>query len=98
MASTSKRLSAIQKRSETIENDSHLHTHQPKTQNSLKLRVDHLKTFSALTPNQEKFFEIYKGGAYFMGLFGSPGTGKCQGENVEVSLLVQDEFYDKFMK
>jgi DNA replication protein DnaC len=38
--------------------------------------LDHLSTFSALTPNQEKFFEIYRGGGYFIGLFGSPGVGK----------------------
>jgi phosphate starvation-inducible PhoH-like protein len=42
----------------------------------LRIKLDHLRTFSALTPNQEKFFEIYRGGAYFMGLFGSPGVGK----------------------
>ena len=26
--------------------------------------------------NQKLFFELYKGGAYFVGLFGSPGVGK----------------------
>lgn len=95
---SNKRMSAVQRREEQVENEHHLLTHQPKVQNALKIKLDHLKTFSALTPNQEKFFEIYKGGAYFMGLFGSPGVGKCQGENVEVSLLVQDEFYEKFMR
>ena len=95
---SNKRMSAVQKRDEVIENDHHLHMHQPRTQNALKIKLDALKTFQALTDNQEKFFEIYRGGAYFMGLFGSPGVGKCQGENVEVSLLVQDEFYEKFMR
>jgi predicted ribonuclease YlaK len=46
------------------------------TNNSLKLKLDHMRTFDALTTNQEKFFELYRGGAYCMGLFGSPGVGK----------------------
>ena len=50
--------------------------HQPVTSNSLKIKLDHLKTFEPLTENQRLFFEMYKGGAYFMGLFGSPGVGK----------------------
>jgi phosphate starvation-inducible PhoH-like protein len=50
--------------------------HQPVTNNSLKIKLDHLKTFEPLTENQRLFFEMYKGGAYFMGLFGSPGVGK----------------------
>jgi len=44
--------------------------------NSLKIKPDHLKTFEPLTENQRLFFEMYKGGAYFMGLFGCPGVGK----------------------
>ena len=50
--------------------------HQPAVNNSLKIKPDHLKTFEPLTENQRLFFEMYKGGAYFMGLFGSPGVGK----------------------
>jgi phosphate starvation-inducible PhoH-like protein len=50
--------------------------HQPAVNNSLKNKLDHLKTFEPLTENQRLFFEMYKGGAYFMGLFGSPGVGK----------------------
>jgi phosphate starvation-inducible PhoH-like protein len=50
--------------------------HQPAVNNSLKIKLDHLKTFEPLTENQRLFFEMYKGGAYFMGLFGSPGVGK----------------------
>jgi len=42
----------------------------------LKLRIDDLKTFTPLTENQKLFFEAYKRGDYFMGLFGSPGVGK----------------------
>ena len=50
--------------------------HQPVVSNSLRIKLDHLKTFDALTENQQLFFDMYKGGAYFMGLFGSPGVGK----------------------
>lgn len=49
--------------------------HQPKN-NGLKMKLDHLKTFEALTPNQQKFFDIYKRGGYLIGMWGSPGTGK----------------------
>lgn len=44
--------------------------------NSLKIRIDDLKTFQPLTDNQKTFFDAYKRGDYFMGLFGSPGVGK----------------------
>jgi predicted ribonuclease YlaK len=50
--------------------------HQPAMNNSLRIKLDHLKTFEPLTENQRLFFEMYKGGSYFMGLFGSPGVGK----------------------
>jgi phosphate starvation-inducible PhoH-like protein len=49
---------------------------QAKTTNHLKLRIDDLKTFQPLTENQRLFFEAYKRGDYFVGLFGSPGVGK----------------------
>jgi len=49
---------------------------QPSVSNSLKIKLDHLKTFDALTDNQQKFFDAYKRGDYFIGLFGSPGVGK----------------------
>lgn len=63
-------------RDEVIESSDHKHTHQPVTSNALRIKLDHLKTFEPLTENQARFFEMYKGGGYFMGLFGSPGTGK----------------------
>ena len=50
--------------------------HQPVASNSLKIKPDHLKTFEPLTENQALFFDMYRGGGYFMGLFGSPGVGK----------------------
>lgn len=90
---------AIQRREELIDQTEHMTQHQPKIgpSNSLKIKLDHLHTFSPLTPNQEKFFEMYRGGAYCIGLFGSPGVGKCQGEDVEVNLMVSEEMYDKLM-
>jgi phosphate starvation-inducible protein PhoH len=53
-------------------------TNQPTQQKShhLKLRIDDLKTFDPLTENQKLFFNAYKRGDYFIGLFGSPGVGK----------------------
>ena len=50
--------------------------YKPSVSNSLKIKLDHLKTFDALTENQQKFFDSYKRGDYFIGLFGSPGVGK----------------------
>lgn len=44
--------------------------------NGLKITLNHLKTFQPLTDNQKMFFDYYKRGDYFMGLFGSPGVGK----------------------
>lgn len=64
------------RREELIDHDDHKHAHQAPVSHALRLKLDHLKTFEALTDNQEKFFEMYRGGGYFMGLFGSPGTGK----------------------
>lgn len=75
MASNNKR-SPAQHKLELVEDDGHTHRHQPTVSNALKIKLDHLKTFDALTENQERFFEMYRGGGYFMGLFGSPGVGK----------------------
>lgn len=44
--------------------------------NSLKLKIDNLKTFSPLTDNQKLFFEAYRRGDYFIALHGVAGTGK----------------------
>lgn len=65
-----------QRRDETLEADDQTHRHQPAVSNALRIKLDHLKTFQALTPNQEHFFDMYRGGGYFIGLFGSPGVGK----------------------
>ena len=44
--------------------------------NSLKVRIDDLKTFQPLTDNQRIFFDAYKRGDYFVALHGVAGTGK----------------------
>jgi predicted ribonuclease YlaK len=47
-----------------------------KPTNRLKLRLDDMKTFHPLTDNQNKFFQAYKQGDYFIALHGVAGTGK----------------------
>ena len=44
--------------------------------NTLKLKLDSLKTFAPLTDNQKIFYEAYKRGDYFVALHGVAGTGK----------------------
>lgn len=66
---------AAQRREEVVEGEEYKHQHQP-VSNALKIKIDHLRTFEPLTENQSKFFELYRGGAYCIGLFGSPGVGK----------------------
>jgi len=61
---------------EQSQDDENKTRQQSSINNSLKIKPDHLKTFEPLTENQRLFFEMYKGGAYFMGLFGCPGVGK----------------------
>ena len=65
-----------QKRDDVIDGEEQTYRHQPVLSNSLKIKLDHLKTFEALTENQQVFFDAYKRGDYFIGMFGSPGVGK----------------------
>lgn len=44
--------------------------------NSLKLRLDDMKTIQPKTAKQKDFFDAYKAGHYFMCLHGVAGTGK----------------------
>lgn len=46
------------------------------TNNTLKFKLDHLKTFTPLTDNQKIFYDAYKRGDYFIALHGVAGTGK----------------------
>ncbi len=48
----------------------------PKVNNSLKIRIDDLKTFEPLTQHQKDFYDAYKRGDYFVALHGVAGTGK----------------------
>ena len=70
------RKSPVQKRNEVVSMDDYTHTHQPAINNTLRIKLDHLKTFEPLTENQRIFFDAYKRGDYFIGLLGSPGVGK----------------------
>ena len=49
---------------------------QEKQRQSLKIRIDDLKTFDPLTDNQKQFFDAYRRGDYFIALHGVAGTGK----------------------
>lgn len=62
-------------REDIIENSENTVRHQP-VSNSLKIKLDHMLTFDALTDNQQKFFDAYRQGDYFIGMYGSPGVGK----------------------
>jgi phosphate starvation-inducible protein PhoH len=44
--------------------------------NTLKIRLDDLKTFDPLTDNQKLFFDAYRRQDYFIALHGVAGTGK----------------------
>jgi phosphate starvation-inducible protein PhoH len=67
--------SGLQNRNEAMEQEERRSAHQPKN-NRQTLSLDDLKTFDPLTENQKKFYDAYNVGDYFMGAFGSPGTGK----------------------
>ena len=71
-----RRDAAITRRMELVDNSAKSTQYQPAVNNSLKIKLDHLRTFQPLTENQSNFFDLYKSGSYFMGLFGSAGTGK----------------------
>jgi phosphate starvation-inducible protein PhoH len=51
---------------------------QPKERvnHSLRIKLDHMKTFDPLTQNQKLFYDAYKRGDYFIALHGVAGTGK----------------------
>ena len=65
--------------------------------NTLKLKIDNLKTFEPLTHNQKRFFEAYKNDEPNIVLHGVAGSGKCIGENELVDLFVSDEIYEKLI-
>lgn len=61
--------------------------------NSLKLRIDDLKTIDPLTENQQKFFECYKRGDEMILLHGSAGTGKTYCAVYKALEQVMDKSY-----
>lgn len=69
---------ATKRSAKTIIDNEQIETRQTsqKPNNSLKLRIDDLKTFDPLTENQKKFFDAYKRQEYFIALHGVAGTGK----------------------
>lgn len=75
-AVSEQKVSGLQRRTEQMDTDSHKHQHQPTGSNTLRIKLDHLKSFDPLTDNQKKFFDAYKRGDYFIGLLGSAGVGK----------------------
>lgn len=76
MASNKK--TPVQRRDDVVEHDDHTHQHQIKVgaSHALRIKLDHMKTLSPLTERQAIFLEAYKRGDYFIGCFGSAGTGK----------------------
>lgn len=62
-------------REEVIEEQTTKTRHQA-VSNSLKIKINDLKTFEPLTQNQKTFFDAYKRGDYFVALHGVAGTGK----------------------
>ena len=64
----------------SIEDHPHPHSKEGvaagKKSNALIVKLDHMNTLRALTPNQQSFFDAYKVGHYCMMLYGSAGSGK----------------------
>lgn len=69
------------------------------TSNSLKIRIDDLKTFNPLTENQKLFFNSYKRGDYFTALHGVAGTGKtfCALYKALEEVLDKSNAFDKII-
>jgi phosphate starvation-inducible protein PhoH len=77
MLSKEKRLASTRKLALKSVNDESLDkSPRVAVNNSLKIRIDDLKTFDPLTENQKLFFEAYKRQDYFIALHGVAGTGK----------------------
>lgn len=71
---------------------------RPKT-NTLRIKIDDLKTFQPLTENQKKFFDAYKQGDYFVALHGVAGTGKtfCALYKALEEVLDKSNTFDKII-
>lgn len=67
---------ATKTRAKLLDNDLSDKTKEVKVNNSLKIRIDDLKTFDPLTAHQKDFYDAYKRQDYFIALHGVAGTGK----------------------
>lgn len=70
---------------------------EPRTRKPKKEKFEKEKRFSIelkpITTNQELFVNSLKTNIISIA-YGSAGSGKCQGEDVEVNLIVSDELYE----
>jgi phosphate starvation-inducible protein PhoH len=73
MARAAKSINKDNEQGEPRENTRSL---KPVVNNSLKIRIDDLKTFEPLTAHQKEFYDAYKRQDYFVALHGVAGTGK----------------------
>ena len=67
---------ATKRTAKTLDNETCDKPKDVKINNSLKLRIDDLKTFDPLTAHQKDFYDAYKRQDYFIALHGVAGTGK----------------------
>lgn len=67
---------ATKRTAKTLDNEVSEKPKEIKPNNSLKIRIDDLKTFDPLTAHQKDFYDAYKRQDYFIALHGVAGTGK----------------------
>jgi phosphate starvation-inducible protein PhoH len=72
---------------------------QRKATNSLRIRLDDMKTIQAKTDKQKDFFDAYRSGHYFVSLHGVAGTGKtyCAMYKALEDVLDKSTPYDKLV-
>jgi phosphate starvation-inducible protein PhoH len=67
---------ATKRTAKLLDNETSEKLKEVKPNNSLKIRIDDLKTFDPLTQHQKDFYDAYKRQDYFIALHGVAGTGK----------------------
>jgi phosphate starvation-inducible protein PhoH len=109
MASTRKlKSAALLQEMHHVSNGTHEEEYHPhskegiaaaKKTNALTIKLDHMITIKALTPNQQSFFDAYNAGYYCMMLYGSAGTGKSFISIYKAleDVLSKDTPYDKLV-
>ena len=68
---------ATKRTAKTLDNEVSEKTRETKPNNSLKIRIDDLKTFDPLTAHQKNFYDAYKQGDYFIALHGVAEIGRA---------------------